>query len=87
MRKTNLGRETILALEDLQTERPFTRQKNLGADPSKKRYGPITFAKKCWSFYRAIGAYGSCRNSSVSLQKLWVRTAFLMAPDPNFSVV
>ena len=28
-----------------------------------------------------------CRNSSVSLQKLWVRTAFLKGPDTNFSVV
>ena len=39
-------------------KRPFTRQKKLGPDPSKKRYGPITFVKKHWSFHRAIGAYG-----------------------------
>ena len=34
------------------------RQKKLGADSSKKWYGPITFVKKYWSFRRAIGAYG-----------------------------
>ena len=59
-------------------------------DPSWKAVRPITFAKKCWSFCWAIGAHRrlwSCTNSSVSLQKLWVRTAFLTGPDPNFSVV
>ena len=36
--------------------------------------------KKYWSF-RPFG------NSSISLQKLWVRTTFLAGPDPLFSVV
>ena len=50
------------------SKRPLTRQKNLGPDPSKKRYGPITFVKKHWSFHRAIGAYGPAETGSV--QKL-----------------
>ena len=40
------------------TQGVFTLQKNLGPDPSKKWYGPITSKKKYWSFCRAIGAYG-----------------------------
>ena len=40
--------------------------------------GPLKKAERTHNF---------CRNSSVSLQKLWVRSAFLRGPDPNFSVL
>ena len=50
--------QSVVQIVNSGSKRPFTRQKNLGPDPSKKRYGPITFVKKHWSFYRTIGAYG-----------------------------
>ena len=50
--------DRVGGLRTISIWRPFTRQKKLVRTRQKKRYGPITFVKKHWSFYRAIGAYG-----------------------------
>ena len=55
-------------------KRPFTRQKNLGPDPSKKRYGLITFVKKHWSFCRARKAVYTTEKFGPDPPKKAVRT-------------
>ena len=44
------------------TERPFTPQKKLGPDPSKKWKCTKTFVRKYWSFCRVIGVYGPLKS-------------------------
>ena len=65
------------------TIRPFTRQRNLGPYHSKKRYRPITFVKKHWSFYRAIGAYGPAE-TPVFLYKSYGSVPLFEGSRPKF---
>ena len=64
----------------------YTTEK-FGSGPVKKAVRTHNVCKEMLEFRQGHRRLWSCRNSSVSLQKLWVRTAFSMGPDPNFSVV
>ena len=64
----------------------YTTEK-FGSGPLKKAVRTHKFCKETLEFLQGHRRLWRRRNSSVSLQKLWVRTAFLAGPDPNFSVV
>ena len=58
-----------------------------GPDPPKKAVRNHNFCKETLEFLQGHRRLWPCRNSSVSLQKLWVRTAFFGGSGPNFPVV
>ena len=64
----------------------YTTEKN-GPGPVKKVIRTHNFYSKILEFLQGHRRLWPCENSSISLQKLWVRTTFLAGPGPFFSTV
>ena len=62
-------------------------QKKIGSGPVKNVVRTHNFCKEILEFPQGHRRLWPCGNSSISLQKLWVRTTLLAGPVPNFSVV